>query len=71
MNPKLKILHLEDLESDAELVQRELTKANIEYTILVVDNKEDYIAALENFSPEIILADHTLPVFDSTEALII
>ncbi|MEO6219591.1 MAG: hybrid sensor histidine kinase/response regulator [Ginsengibacter sp.] len=69
MNAKLKILHLEDLESDAELVQRELKKANIQYNILVVDNKDDYIAALENFSPEIILADHTLPLFDSTEAL--
>jgi K+-sensing histidine kinase KdpD len=69
MDAKLKILHLEDLESDAELVQRELIKGNIQHTILVVDNKDDYITALETFSPEIILADHTLPVFDSTEAL--
>jgi len=69
MDSKLRILHLEDMESDAELVQRQLTKGNIQHTILVVDNKDDYISALETFSPEIILADHTLPVFDSTEAL--
>jgi K+-sensing histidine kinase KdpD len=69
MDTKLKILHLEDMESDAELVQRELKKGNILHTILVVDNKEDYITALKTFSPQIILADHTLPLFDSTEAL--
>ena len=69
MNTKLKILHLEDMESDAELVRRELKKSNIQYTILVVDNKVDYITALQTFSPEIIFADHTLPAFDSLEAL--
>ena len=65
----LKILHLEDLQSDAKLVSRQLKKANIEYEGLLVDNKADYITALKNFSPDIILADHTLPSFDSLEAL--
>ena len=69
MDRKLKILHLEDMETDAELVQRELKKANTQYTILVVDSEQEYIAALKNFSPDVILADHTLPSFDSLEAL--
>ncbi|MEP6594475.1 MAG: hybrid sensor histidine kinase/response regulator [Ginsengibacter sp.] len=69
MNTKLKILHLEDVLSDAELVNRQLKKANINHEILVVDNKADFIKALTNFSPHIILADHTLPSFNSLEAL--
>ena len=69
MTSKLKILHLEDSEPDAELVHRELKNANIECEILLVDNKEDFIAALDSFSPQAIFADHTLPHFNSLEAL--
>ncbi|MEJ0103596.1 MAG: PAS domain S-box protein [Bacteroidota bacterium] len=67
----LKILHLEDLPDDAEMVARELKKTIKHAEILHVDNKEDYIKALENFSPDIILSDHSLPSFDSHEALAI
>ena len=69
MSPKLKILHLEDMKADAELVQRELTKANIQCEILLVDNKEDFISEIDTFSPHVVLADHTLPYFNSLEAL--
>jgi two-component system sensor histidine kinase UhpB len=66
---KIKILHLEDLRSDAELVERELKKGNIQYEKIVVDNKTDYINALKKFSPDIIISDHSLPSFNSVEAL--
>lgn len=66
---KLKILHLEDYQSDAALIKRQLKTANIECEILLVDNKTDYLKALKIFSPDIILADHTLPSFNSLEAL--
>ena len=42
MIQKIKILHLEDLPEDAELVEYELHKANIKFEKQVVDNKEDY-----------------------------
>lgn len=69
MKTKLKILHLEDIASDAELVDRELKKGNIQFEKLVVDNKRGFEKALEEFAPDIIIADHTLPSFDSFEAL--
>jgi len=69
MNDRLKILHLEDLPSDVELVSRELKKGGIEYDALVVDNKADYVQALKSFAPDIVLSDHSLPMFDSREAL--
>ena len=69
MSKRLKILHLEDLPADAELVSRELKKAGIEGQELLINNKNDFVEALKSFSPDIILSDHSLPSFDSHEAL--
>ncbi len=69
MKTKLKILHLEDTPADAELVERELIKGRIRFDKLVVDNKKAFEKALNEFAPDIIIADHTLPSFDSLEAI--
>jgi len=71
MPPKLKILHLEDMVTDAELVYRELKRSNIEFDTKLVDNKHDYTLALKHYAPDIILSDHSLPSFNSIEALAI
>jgi PAS domain S-box-containing protein len=65
---KLRILHLEDMPTDAELVGMELTRSKLPFERLVVDNKIDYLHALENYNPDVILSDHSLPSFDSIEA---
>ncbi len=69
MKTKLKILHLEDSPADAELVERELKKGNIQFEKLVVATKTDFEKALLEFTPDLILANHTLSSFDSFEAL--
>lgn len=66
---KLKILHLEDLPSDAELVRRVLLKSDLNFDLLLTDNKSGFLDALENFVPDIILSDHSLPSFNSIEAI--
>src|SRR5215217_3364487 len=68
---KLKILHLEDLPTDAELINRTLERSGLVYERLLVDNKVDYIKALSEFNPDIILSDHSLPAFNSFEALVL
>ncbi|MBK8365032.1 MAG: response regulator [Bacteroidetes bacterium] len=65
----MKILHLEDLQSDIDLVDRELKKGTFEFEKLVVSNRNDYEKALNSFQPDIILSDHSLPAFNSVEAL--
>jgi len=65
----LKILHLEDLPSDAELVDRVLRKAKIEFEKRVVVDRPEFVQALREFQPDIILSDHSLPAFNSLEAL--
>ncbi|MEP6952390.1 MAG: PAS domain S-box protein [Ginsengibacter sp.] len=62
-------MHFEDMSSDAEFLERTLKNGNIQFEKLVVSNKSDFEKALKEFSPQIILSDHTLPSFNSIEAL--
>jgi len=65
----IKILHLEDVPTDAMLVRYALEKAKLKFEKLDVDDREGYTAAIKAFKPDIILSDHSLPSFNSTEAL--
>ncbi|HEX9514111.1 MAG TPA: PAS domain S-box protein [Puia sp.] len=69
MDRLLKILHLEDLSADAEMVDRVLRKAQFRFERKLVLHKPDFIKALQDFTPDIILSDHSLPAFNSLEAL--
>lgn len=62
-------MHLEDLTADAEIVDRVLRKAKFQFEKRVVVDKPDFIRALREFQPDIILSDHSLPAFNSLEAL--
>lgn len=66
---QLKILMLEDSSADAEFVQRQLLRHGMSFTCEVVDKKSDFINALHTFAPHLILSDHSLPQFNSVEAL--
>lgn len=69
MEKSIKVLLLEQLAEDAKLVESELIKGNIIAKTLVVNNKPDFVKALTEFAPDVILSDHTLPDFHSIEAL--
>jgi PAS domain S-box-containing protein len=69
MNKKIKVLLLEDNTEDAELNILELKKGGFDITSERVDVREDFINALTDFNPDIILADYSLPGFGGFEAL--
>jgi signal transduction histidine kinase len=69
MSHPIKILLLEDAPLDAELIKRQLTKGDINHTLLVVRNKVDFRNALQVFEADIVLSDHSIPQFSSNEAL--
>lgn len=69
MNGTLRILILEDSPDDLDLVERELKRGGIEFTSTVVKRKEEYERALKEFRPDVILSDHSLPQFNSVEAM--
>ncbi len=70
-NSPLHILLLEDAPADAELNEHVLRKAGVLFDSLRVDTREAFVAALDTFCPDVILADYHLPGFDGLEALTI
>jgi signal transduction histidine kinase len=66
---KLKILMLEDDQSDADLIAWTLRKADIAFNAERVDTREEFDEAIRRFKPDIVLSDHGLPQFNSKEAL--
>ena len=62
---------VEDLSSDAELIKREIKKSGIQFIYHIVETKKDYIQALQDFNPNIILSDYSLPNFNGMQALLI
>src|ERR1700743_1496147 len=69
MDRPLKILHLEDLSADAEMVDRVLRKAKFHFEKRLVLDRPDFVRELRDFRPDIILSDQSLPAFNSLEAL--
>jgi len=63
-----KILIVENSPTDVEFLQYELNKGGILYISEVVQNEENYINALKNFVPDIILSDYALPSFSGNQA---
>ncbi|MBA3316568.1 MAG: PAS domain S-box protein [Gemmatimonadales bacterium] len=65
----LRILILEDVQMDAELVEYELQRARIPFSSRRVDTREAFLQELDQFDPHVILSDYTLPRFDGMTAL--
>jgi PAS domain S-box-containing protein len=68
MSELLRTLILEDRASDAKLVVRELERAGFDPKWKRVETEEQYVSQLEA-SPEVILADYTMPQFGAMRAL--
>jgi PAS domain S-box-containing protein len=66
---KIRILILEDVPSDAELEILELQNAGLVFTSLRVDTRDAFEQALDEFKPDIVLADYRLPSYSGHDAL--
>jgi DNA-binding NarL/FixJ family response regulator len=69
MSNKLRILILEDMPADAELMEDELNQAGFKFDAKRVAGRSGFIKELEEFSPDLILADYSLPGFGGRAAL--
>lgn len=65
----LKLLVLEDMPTDAELMQAELVKAGMNVQMQVVTSEPRFQSELEKAKPDIILSDYNVPGFGGLEAL--
>jgi two-component system cell cycle sensor histidine kinase/response regulator CckA len=65
----VRVLLLEDQPADAELVERELRRSGLAFTITQVSHERQFREALLDFAPDVVLADYHLPGFDGLAAL--
>ena len=65
----LRILLVEDVAADAELLERELRRAGVRCATQRVQSGADLRHALHHFAPDVVLADDALPQFSALEAL--
>jgi PAS domain S-box-containing protein len=65
----LRILFVEDRPEDAEIAIRELKRENLEFEHRIVQTEKDFIQALRNFAPTLIVSDYSMPEFDGMRAL--
>lgn len=63
------ILLVEDTESDALLIQRQISKIDPSYKVQVVDSLNNVQVAIKTFNPQLILSDYNLPTCTGMEVL--
>jgi diguanylate cyclase (GGDEF)-like protein len=69
MASKLQLVVVEDSVADAELVARHLAKAGLDVAMHRVQTEADFISALHEKQPDLILSDFSLPQFSGLRAL--
>jgi signal transduction histidine kinase len=65
----LRILIVEDDANDAELEQRHLASAGLDFTAVVADTRASFVQQLTAFRPDVIVSDFSLPGFSGESAL--
>jgi signal transduction histidine kinase len=63
------ILMLEDDPADAELTRFNLRKSGMQFSANRVETRNDFLKAIEERTPDLILSDYSLPGFNGHDAL--
>jgi diguanylate cyclase (GGDEF)-like protein/PAS domain S-box-containing protein len=71
LKEQIKVLLVEDVETDADLALRELKRAGIRCVGVRVDTESEFRRELTQFQPHVILSDFSMPHFDGMDALVI
>ena len=64
----LRLLLVEDTDDDALLVERTVSQAGFDVTLVRVQTAAEFVAALQQ-PPDLVISDHSLPTFSSGDAL--
>src|SRR5580658_2404468 len=69
MQTSLRVVLVEDQESDATLVRLHLSRNKIQCALHRVQSETEFIDALKDVKPDVILSDFSMPQFDGLRAL--
>ncbi|HXA02487.1 MAG TPA: hybrid sensor histidine kinase/response regulator [Cytophagaceae bacterium] len=65
----IKILIIEDSDFDFELIDRKVKSMDLPFQTKRAYNERDFRNLLDEFSPDLILSDYSMPIFSGLEAL--
>jgi CheY-like chemotaxis protein len=69
MSESRRILILEDNPADVELIQFELQEAGLNFTSKTVKAEKEYVQAIQDYCPDLILSDYDLITYNGALAL--
>ncbi len=69
MSAQLKLVVAEDDDTDALLIARNLARGGIQCTMRRVQTESDFVEALHDVQPDVIISDFSMPQFDGRRAL--
>ena len=69
MNEKLRILLLEDNDTDVEVIRQQLKASGFQFQLARVQSEAELRHEMETAPPDLVLSDHGLPSFDGLKAL--
>jgi two-component system sensor histidine kinase UhpB len=69
MDKELDILIVEDVPGDADAIEAQLRQEGVRFRARRLETRDEFLAALKNSPPDIIISDFNLPAFDGLEAL--
>ena len=69
METSYRVLIAEDVPADAELNEREITQVLTPCIFKRVETEEDFLRAIDEFNPDLIISDYQMPTFDGLTAL--
>jgi PAS domain S-box-containing protein/diguanylate cyclase (GGDEF)-like protein len=69
MSEQLKLVVAEDDDTDAMLIARNLARGGIQCTMHRVQTESDFVDALHDVKPDVIISDFSMPQFDGRRAL--
>lgn len=69
MGKEIKILHLEDNDLDAEIINNQLQKEGFSFQIYRASNKKEFLTGIQGHKLDIIISDFSLPDYDGISAL--
>ena len=67
--PSLRVLFVEDSADDVELIRRELARFGFHVEPRVAETRADFLTALREGTWDVVLSDHSMKGFSSTDAL--
>jgi PAS domain S-box-containing protein len=69
MTEPMRILIVEDNPADAELVERQLRREVLAILTRRVEARDEFLRALGEFAPDLVISDYSMPQFNGMEAL--